>query len=216
MRSVLKQINIMLMICLIFSGLISPLQAKSMKMPLPLKYNESHLKMDYEKFYEGLDKLQIAKDFPKVIENLLSDEIEKQTIGLKILGDSQDINAIPWIVQFLDRPIKIYAGLALSKLVYSISIKRQDRNYPGTVILQPLEPNDIDLKPLAWIILKMLRMPDVGNTHAYAAEMIGYINLQSFDRELESLLHSEHPAVVNSAKNALQMLKRHESNEKRN
>ena len=59
---------------------------------------------------------------------------------------------------------------------------------------------------MAWVILNMLRKSDDGNTHSYAANMIGYLGLEDFDGELRKLQKSRHPAVTRAARNALEML----------
>jgi hypothetical protein len=49
----------------------------------------------------------------------------------------------------------------------------------------------------------MLREPDDGNTHAYAATIVGYLNLTEFRGELKTLwLTSRHPAVQAAVKAA--------------
>jgi hypothetical protein len=54
----------------------------------------------------------------------------------------------------------------------------------------------------------MLRLPDSNpNLRSYAATMTGYLNLQIFELEIKMLLDSKHPAVVNSAKYAIELLK---------
>ena len=84
-------------------------------------------------------------------------------------------------------------------------MKRRDLSQPTKVVIKPLGPKDTDLRPLAWVITEMLRKPDDGNTHAYAATMIGYLNLKEFEGQLKQLLKSRHPAVQNAAKNAMEM-----------
>jgi hypothetical protein len=59
---------------------------------------------------------------------------------------------------------------------------------------------------MSWVILKMLRMPDDGNTHAFAANMIGYLGLREYKDELRQLLTSRHPAVSSAATRAREML----------
>jgi len=59
---------------------------------------------------------------------------------------------------------------------------------------------------MSWVILKMLQMPDDGNTHAYAANMIGYLGLKEYEDDLRQLLTSRHPAVSRAASRALGML----------
>ncbi|HYT89953.1 MAG TPA: hypothetical protein VEL76_14700, partial [Gemmataceae bacterium] len=63
--------------------------------------------------------------------------------------------------------------------------------------------DDLDLRPLAWLVVRMLNRPDDGNTHAYAAVLIRYLELREFTPELRQLLQSRHPAVRDKAKWAL-------------
>lgn len=173
------------------------------------KYNNAKLEKSCDDFLQSLDPLKITRDYPKVVQNLLSVNPEKQITGLRTLSETKDPSVIPWIIPLLDSDntnVKVYAGLALEKLVSSYTLRRRDIAYPDKIVLKPLGKNDKDLRPLAWIILNMLRKPDDGNTQAYAATMIGYLNLTYFDDDLRQLLKSEHPAVVQSAQWALGML----------
>jgi hypothetical protein len=52
----------------------------------------------------------------------------------------------------------------------------------------------------------MLQQPDDGNTHAYAANMIGYLGLEEYEAELRGLLKSRHPVVTTAARRALGMI----------
>ena len=179
----------------------------------PPKYDNAKLEKSCDEFIQSLDILKITHDYPKVVQNLLSIDAKKQILGLQTLSETQDLNAIPWIIPLLDsdnRNVKVYAGSALEKLVTSYTLQRRDLNHPDKIVLKPLGKNDKDLRPLAWIILKMLRDPD-GCNQSYAATMIGYLNLTYFDDDLRLLLKSSHPAVVQSAQNALEMLKTEEA-----
>lgn len=98
--------------------------------------------------------------------------------------------------------------MAISNLVVYYTLKRRDKNIPDRVSIKPITLNDTDLRPLAWLILQMLRLPDCNpNLRSYAATMTGYLNLQIFELEIKMLLESIHPAVVNSAKYAIELLK---------
>lgn len=173
------------------------------------KYNNARLEKNCDDFLQSLDSLKITRDYPKAVQNLLSVNPEKQIVGLQTLSETKDPNAIPWIIPLLDSDnadVKIHAGLTLEELVSSYTLQRRDTTYPDKIVLKPLGENDKDLRPLAWIILNMLRKADDGNTQAYAATMIGYLNLTYFDDDLRQLLKSKHPAVVQSAQWALEML----------
>jgi hypothetical protein len=175
----------------------------------PPKYDEAQLKGNCEKFMESLDALQIAKDYPRAIKNLLAVDSTTQITGLDTLAASGEVNAIPWLISFLDAKdgyVQTHAGLALERIVSSIALKRRDMTKPETVTLKPLAPNDADLRPLAWIVLKMLRATDNPNLPGYAASMTRYLDLRIFEDELQTLLDSPHPAVADQARFALEGL----------
>ena len=181
----------------------------SVFVPFASAHDEQALKCRYDDFVETLDIKQIAKDYPKAVERLDSEDPKEQLAGLKTLAATGDIETIPWIVPFLDsddQHVRIYAGLHIQQIVSAHELKRRDMSRPETVVIKPRRPNDTNLTPLTWVVLKMLRKPDDGNTHAYAATMIGYLNLREFEGDLRQLLKSRHPAVTTSAQNALGML----------
>jgi len=179
--------------------------------PPPPKYNEADLKEEFDGFIEALDFLKVSKDYPGSIRKLFSSDPEKQIEAVKTLAATGKIEVIPWLLPFLDaedKNLRIWTGSCLEKLVSSHVLKRRDMSRPELVLIRPLQPEDKDLRPLAWIVLKMFRKPDDGNTHAYAASMARYLGRYEFQRELEHCLESEHPAVANKAKWALESLKR--------
>ena len=171
--------------------------------------DESALKQRYDAFVKSLDHRRLAKDYPGAVRNLDSPDPKMQTVGIKTLAATDEVKAIPWIVPFLDsedQHVRIHAGLTLNAVVATHQLKRRDQSQPEKVVILPPGPGDIDLRPLSWVILKMLRLPDDGNTHAYAANMIGYLGLKEYEAELRVLLESKHPAVARAAGNALEML----------
>jgi hypothetical protein len=173
------------------------------------KYNETKMEKQCDEFVQSLDSLKIAHDYPQVIQNLFAVDPQRQIIGLKTLGEKNNLNAIPWIIIFLDsdnKEVKIYAGSALNQLVSSYTLRRRDMRHPDRIVIKPLGKNDVDLRPLAWVILKMLQNSENGNLQSQAAEMAGYLNLEYFEEELRLLKKSKYPAVVNSAQWALEML----------
>jgi len=175
----------------------------------PSDLDEKDLKQRYDAFVKTLDDKRIAKDYAKAVAKLDSPDPKVRIVGIKTLAATEEIEVIPWIVPFLDskeRHVRIYAGQALNAVVASHELKRRDKSRPEKVIILPPGPDDLDLKPMAWVIFKMLRKPDDGNTHAYAANMIGYLGLEEFEGELGKLLESKHPAVTKAATRALEML----------
>jgi hypothetical protein len=171
--------------------------------------NKTALKQAYDAFVESLEYRSLAKDYPGAVRNLDSSDPKKQIVGIKTLAATEEVKAIPWIVPFIDsedRHVRIQAGLSLNGIVATHQLKRRDKSHPEKVVILPPGPNDIDLKPMSWVIWKILRLPDDGNSHAYAANMIGYLWLEEYEGELRKLLDSKHPAVARAAGNALEML----------
>ena len=178
---------------------------------LESKYDEAALKITYINFIDSLDAVILVNNYPKAIKNLLSANYENQKLGIRRLKATQEIEIIPWLILFLDskdRYVRIEALMAISNLVVYHTLKRRDMNIPERVVIKPMTLNDTDLRPLAWLILQMLRLPDSNpNLISYAATMTGYLKLQIFELEIKMLLDSKHPAVVNSAKYAIELLK---------
>ena len=174
------------------------------------KYDEDTLRINYINFIDSLDPLLLTNDYPKAIQNLLSADHEKQILGIRTLKSTQEIEILPWLIPFIDSKddyVPIEALQAIYKLVEYHVLKRRDYSKPGEIVIKPLQVNDPNLRPLAWLILQNLRLPDNHpNLRSYAANMAGYLNLQIFERELKQLLHSRHPATVKSAEFALEML----------
>ena len=208
------RIIVLTVICLGLPG--TSLFAK--QVPLPPKYDEAVLQKDFDAFMESLDMLTVSKDYPKAVRKLLSGDPKKQIQAVKTLAETGEIEVIPWLLLFLEaenKNLRIWTGASLEKLVSSHVLKRRDKDMPEVVLIKPLRPEDRDLRPLAWVVLKMFRKSDDGNTHAYAASMARYLGLHKFERELEQCLESRHPAVSNKAKWALESLRRQKEYEKR-
>lgn len=179
------------------------------KSPLIAETKELTAEARYNSFVQGLDTGRIARGYPEAVKKLDSTDPKSQIHGMKTLAATGDIAAIPFIVPFLDSNdsyVRIRAGVALKQLVSSHELKRRDMNHPGKIVIKPRGPNDTDLRPLGWVIGKMLKKPDDGNTHAYAATMIGYLGLKEYETHLQQLLKSRHPAVQNAAKHAMDVL----------
>ncbi|MHC4866531.1 MAG: hypothetical protein ACYTEX_20845 [Planctomycetota bacterium] len=176
------------------------------------------LKKRFDKFMAALDLLAVTRDYPKAVRKLLSADPAKQIEAVKTLAETADPNVIPWFLPFLeadDNTLRIWTGSSLEKLLSSLVLKRRDNSMPEVVVIKPLRPGDTDLRPLAWVVLKMFRKPDDGNTHAYAASMARYLGLHEFERELRQCLQSRHPAVSNKAKWALESLEQQKQYEER-
>lgn len=171
-------------------------------------HDEQLLRAQYDRFVESLDREGIAREYSGAIRKL--DSLDPQTLiaGLKTLGATEEVGAIPWIVPFVDshdRRIRVVAGQALLRTVVSNELKRRDATQPGKVVIRRPAPGDHDLRPMAWVVLRMLRTGDA-NVRSYAATMIGYLGLSQFRGELRELLVSIHPAEAKAAGTALDML----------
>lgn len=163
----------------------------------------------YGLFVERLNTGQFALDYPGAVKKLDSNDAKIQVAGLMTLSATGELAAIPFIVRLLDSKdgeVRIHAGLALERLVSEDALKRRDTSQGAKIVIRPLDPKDTDLRPLAWVIVKMLQKPDDGNMHAYAASMIGYLDLKEFEPHLGKLLKSRHPAVQNAARHALDLM----------
>jgi len=174
------------------------------------KTAEEKERLAWESFAKSLDAGKLAKDYPGALRDLDSGDTEKAITALRILGAIGSIEAIPYIVPFLDSPklcVKAYAGLALKNIVSSVELKRRDMKHPDGIVLRPRRKNDPDLTPLRWIVRKMLTSEDDdGNTPAYGATIAAYIRLKDLEEELRALLKNRHPAVSRSASHALSTL----------
>ncbi len=175
----------------------------------PEKYSRAELKKQYDDFLPDLEYLEVAKDFPKSVTDLLSDDGQRQRSAMMTLGASGKPYVIPWLVPFLDsnkKDIRIWAGASISKVVEIWALQRRDPGIEDEVVLLPLKDTDLNIGPLRWIALKMFDRVDDGNTHAYAAVMTRYLEAKEFEDELLKSLKSKHPAVSNKAKWALDSL----------
>jgi hypothetical protein len=177
--------------------------------PVRAADDQTALKAKYDEFVRSLDHERVAKDYPKAVRNLRSDDPKKQGVGLATLAATEEPAVIPWVVPLLDSAspdVRLRAGLALARLVEADALKRRDPAVGDRVVLKPRGPGDPDLRPLAWAVRTMLRQPDDGNTHAYAASMVRYLELPAFAGDLRRLLQSRHPAVSAAARSALEGL----------
>jgi len=180
----------------------TPLPAAS-----PQRHDEKALKQNYDTFVESLDFRRISRDYPRAVQNLDSVDPETQLAGIKTLGATGEVEVLPWLTPFVDsteRDVRIYAGLSIFQTVTSHELKRRDMTQPGKVVIKPPGPNDIDLRPMAWVLLKMFRTADP-NVRSYAANMVGYLTLCEFEGELRQMVNSRHPAESRAARSAMHM-----------
>jgi len=191
----------------LLTGLLGATPAEPMAKPP--RYDEADLKKRYDAFLLGLDYVKVATDYPKVIKDLLSSDSARQVTAVRTLGETAEPVVIPWLVPFLDAEdpsVRVWAGSSIEKVISACALQRRDRTHPYRVVLRPLAAGELDLRPCAWVALKMFRKPDDGNTHAYAASVTRYLEVREFEDELRRCLQSRHPAVSERAKWALQSL----------
>lgn len=200
---------VMMVCCYMVIASSDQLQYGARQLALARKYDEAVLKKQYQEFISSLDYVAVAKDYPKLVKDLLSADSPCQMTAIRTLAMTGDPRIIPWIVPFLDgedRSLGIGAGSCIEKIVSTYVLRRRDMSQPGKVVLKPLAKGDLDLKPIAWIALKMFRKNDDGNTHAYAASITRYLEVKEFEDELRGCLKSQHPAVRDRALGALESL----------
>ena len=164
---------------------------------------------DWKAFVSSLDMKGFARDYPGPVRDLDTRDANRQRVALNVLAASESPEALPFIVPLLDSPnrsVRIYAGSALKDIVSAVELKRRDRRDLSRVVLRPRTSNDPDLRPMRWVVIKMMSL-DNGSTQSYAVTMAGYIGFADMEAELRTLvLQSRHPAVVNAAKYALRLL----------
>lgn len=176
---------------------------------LSIDESRDDLARRYDEFLRSLDRDRIEEGYALAVGKLSSGDPETQLQGLRTLAASQEVDAIAFIVPslFSEVPVvRIWAGASLKDLVSSHELRRRDPTRADAVVLRPRCVGDRDLTPLEWVIREMLKSPDDGNTHAYAATMIGYLGLHEMEGDLRGLLKSRHPAVSNAATYALDLL----------
>lgn len=173
----------------------------------PQRDNEKAFKQKYDAFVETLDVGRISRDYPKALQNLDSLDPKTKLAGIKTLGATGKVEVIPWLAPFVDAKetdVRIYAALSIFQVVTSHELERRDMTQPGKVVIKPPGPNDIDLRPIAWVILKMFRTTEP-NLRSYAASMAGYLSLCEFEGELRQMVNSRHPAESRAARSAMHM-----------
>lgn len=179
------------------------------QVPIHKNYDEVALKRSFDAFISSLNSKEIKYDYRKAIKNIQSASTENQRIGIATLASTSEPGIIPWLLPLLDSKdnyVRIESMLAISKVVSHHSLKRRDLNRPEKIYLNPLSEDDLNLRPLAWLVLQKLRLPDdFPNERSYAATMSGYLNLYFFEHEINQLTRSRHPAAVHAALFAIEM-----------
>lgn len=182
------------------------------------KFDENDLKTSFDKFITGINSLNLVEKYPEILKKILSHNPREQEIAVKMLAVSQDIDSIPWILLLLnseEKYVQTYSGYSLKEIISSIALMRRDSLFPAFAVLKPLQKADVDLKPMAWIVLKMLRSKET-NHIAYAITMARYLNLYDFEDEIMKHQNNINPAVTDTLKWAIEELKlqkQYDSNE---
>jgi hypothetical protein len=215
----MMNIMLLLLVSLQVSGAIVPAQQSNVSSQQSNEVSQSkaidsqreeQLHEQYLAFLATLNPAKIEADYAGAVRKIRSANPDEREKGLQLLGNCDEIDAIALIVELLDsedRSTRIDAGAALDNLVTSHELKRRDMSQGDKIVLLPRSPEDVDLRPLAWLILKMMRALDDGNTAAYAATMAAYLGLTELKSDLEKLLKSQHRAVSDTAADALLRLK---------
>ena len=80
-------------------------EVRAKKIPLPPLYDEAALKASFDTFMESVDMLAVSKGYPKTVKKLLSGDPAKQVQAVKTLAETGEVEAIPWLLLFLDSDI---------------------------------------------------------------------------------------------------------------
>lgn len=178
---------------------ICSLGAHADQRPTPPKHDETKLKADFDAWVSSIDSVALVEAYPQAVKDLLSSDKPRQLTAIKLLGHTDDIRAIPWLLLTLDLKDPELRAWSGASLVADVS---------GVVHRIPAEkPARIrDLQPIAWLVLKMFRSPDDGNTRSHAARLAEILGFTAFDGELIECTQSIHPAVANSARAALKTM----------
>lgn len=192
-----------------FDLMLLILLAPAPKLDAP-RHDEAKLKKACEKLLASLKPQDLPSKYSPAVAALKGQDPKEQIEALQRLARGGDPNSLPLMVPLLEAPdptVRIWAGAAVSQLVEQYTLRRRrDPKFGDRVVLKPLSPSDLDMRPLAWLVVQMLKKPDDGNTHAYAAVLISYLELREFVPDLRPLLQSRHPAVSTKAKWALEEL----------
>ena len=205
----MRKLLICSLFCLIIiSGCTPVIKEDLQSRELEMQHSELSLKESYRRFYESLDHVRIEKEYPKAVKLLESKVPVEQEIGLRVLAASEDVDAVYFIVPLLDAEnarVRVMAGYALETIVSNQVLKNRDSSRPDRIVILPQKSGERDLKPIRYIVEKMLDT-DEPNIQSYAATMTGYLRIMELELVLRKLLNSEHPAVNNSAKYALELM----------
>lgn len=161
-----------------------------------------------KKYLATLDVKGFAADYPKVIRDLDATGPKTRQRALAVVGATMDLRAVPLVIPMLKDPdgsVRVFAALALNNVTVQTALERRDQKRLYTIALNPLGPDDPDMRPLAAVVLEMLQSEDP-NIVAAAAIMAGYLQVEELEPELRELLKSKHETVKTQARQALDVM----------
>ena len=172
----------------------------------PPKYDEREMRRQYEAYLPALDFVGLASEQPKLIQDLMSGNPEWQRAAVETLGQSRDLRAVPWMVWLLDSEdwiLQTMTGASIYCVISSFPVEQPADSRPdAATVRQPANPKT-DIRPFAWVVLKMIRNPCA---EGYAIRLAGHMKLAEFEDELRRFLRSRQTATSEDAKDALQKL----------
>ena len=172
----------------------------------PPKYDEHEMRRRYEACLPALDFVSLASEQPKLIQDLMSGNPEWQRAAVKTLGESRDLRAVPWMVWLLDseeRILQTMTGVSIYRVISSFPVEQPEDSRPDAAAARsPVNPKT-DIRPFAWVVLKMIRNPC---TEGYAIFLSEHMKLAEFEDELRKFLYSRQPGASHAARGALQKL----------
>src|ERR1035437_5078505 len=171
--------------------LLTPL-ASAKQFPAPTEYDQPALKADCDKYLQSLDSADFAKNYPKLLKNLLSIDRKTQYDTLLRMGTLAEINSLPILVTIYQNSaneIRLFAAVDIETTISHYSRGRYDYTNPNHPTLRPLTKDEPDFRPLAWIVLTMLRDNDP-QIQTNGAVLAGYLELRQFKSELQTVAQS--------------------------
>src|SRR5262249_12694989 len=124
--------------------------APAPRLDLPRR-DEAKLKRDCEKLLASLKPQDLASKYGPAVAALKGQDPKEQIEALQRLAQAGDLNALPVMVPLLeaqDPTVRIWAGATVSQLVEQYTVRRRrDPRFGDRVVLKPLSPSDLDLRP---------------------------------------------------------------------
>lgn len=163
---------------------------------------------DYSKFAGQQDVAGFAQDHTAAVKDLQAEQLAVRLRAIRECAASGDPRCIPLIVAQIhstNRDLQIEAGAGLERIVTGCVLQRRDPSVRDRVEILPLREGDVDLRPLEWVVVEMLRSGEP-NLQAYGAGMAGCLNLRDLEPILRATHGSRHPAVYHAVEQAFDQL----------